>query len=141
MMLAPLLSLFSWMTTTLAAADVACAESGSDYADGAVVLQVVETRRTKSRWKRYAGTSRLTALFVRAQHAHGCRIGLTAGHIRIGAAYATGRLVVPEWARKALFYCGNYDRPGQCESYAGNGYTPVFLNKLAHSFWGLAKTR
>ncbi len=129
----------SFAGTVFAAADTACAESGMDFKDGAHVLHVVISRMKKTDWARYRGKTKLEALYVKHQHAHGCKIGLRHNHLILGLQYVTDTLQVEPWARGALFYCGNYDRPGQCESYATSKLRPVFLGKLAHSFWGVQK--
>lgn len=138
-MAGPLLALVSWFATVFSAASTACAESGTNYADGAIVLHVVERRRTVSGWARYKGTTRLSALFVPRQHANRCRIGIRRGHVELGVRYAAGMLEVPAWARTALFYCGKYDRPGQCESYSTRKTSTVLLGQVEHSFWGVQK--
>lgn len=119
----------------LAAADTACAESGSDYRDGRVVLQVVRNR-AKSSWARYDGTL-WNALFSRHQHAHGCRAPLTKKHLAIGREFVSGNLAVPAWAKKALWYC-NLEAPGTCEDRClGKGEECIKLGKFAHRFYGL----
>lgn len=140
--IAVLTSWFASMAgTVIAAADTACAESGLDFRDGAHVLNVVLSRMKKPDWARYRGKSKLEALFVKYQHAHGCKIGLRYNHLILGLQYVTDSLQVEPWARNALFYCGNYDRPGQCESYATGNTAMVYLGRIAHSYWGVQKRK
>lgn len=115
----------------LAAADTACAESGRDYKDGRVVLQVV-SNRAKTGWSRYDGTL-WGALFSRSQHAHKCRWPITKEHLVIGYEFVTDSLKVPDWARKALWYC-NLEKPGTCENRCSGGCD--VLGKFAHRFYG-----
>lgn len=116
----------------LGAADTACAESSLDYADGAVVLQVVRNRsRLNERgWRRYDGTL-WTALWSPYQHAHGCRWPITMQHLRLGVQFVTDTLEVPDWARKAVYYCGKWDRHGACQARGGR----VKLGRISHDFW------
>ena len=120
------------LVLTLGGASTACAESGRDYTDGAAVLQVV-TNRARSGWARYDGTL-LDALYEPAQHATSCRWPLTAEHLRLGLAFATRRLDAPAWARRALWYCGRWDRPGLCESRCASAPCEA-VGGLAHTFY------
>lgn len=126
------LSLFHSFALVLGAADTACAESGRDYTDGAVVLQVVRNRASLHRlgWARYDGTL-WGALWSPAQHAHGCRWPLTWRHVELGMRFVSDSLDVPEWARTARYYCGRWDRPGDCQRRGGRR----FVGRLAHEFW------
>lgn len=125
----------------LGSADVACAESSSHYRDGAVVLQVV-ANRARSGWARYDGTL-MDALFEPGQHAHGCRWPITVEHLQLGVAFARGSIPAPSWARRALWYCGRWDRPGLCESRcsapradgARSGAPCEAVGGLAHTFY------
>ncbi len=130
-------TLASILLAVFGGADTACAESGRRYDDGAVVLQVVENRR-RSGWARYDGT-RLDALYKRWQHAHGCtghRGPLTLRHLRLGFTWALGRpMLVPAWAERAVFYCGNYDAPGVCSSRGEVERVGVVL----HRFYALRR--
>lgn len=114
------------------AADTACAESGRDYRDGAAVLQVVRKRASLDRrgWRRYDGTL-WTALWSPGQHAHGCRWPLTIEHLVLGWQFVTDTLPVPEWAHRAVYYCGRWDRPGACRARGGKR----IVGRLAHEFW------
>lgn len=116
----------------LGAADTACAESGRDYADGAAVLQVVRTRAKLNErgWKRYDGTL-WTALWSPQQHAHGCRWPLTFEHLRLGVQFVTNTLETPEWAKKALYYCGKWDKPRACLRRGARHQVGTIL----HDFW------
>lgn len=127
-----LLSVFQGFVLILGAADTACAESGRDYRDGEVVLQVVRTRANlhKKGWKRYDGTLR-TALWAKDQHAHGCRWPLTWQHVELGIRFVTNTLDVPPWAKKAMYYCGRWDRHGACKIRGGRRV----LGKITHVFW------
>lgn len=116
----------------LGAADVACAESSSHYQDGAAVLQVV-INRARSGWGRYDGTL-LDALFEPAQHAHGCRWPITDEHLELGVQFATRTLDVPSWARRALWYCGPWDKAGLCESRCSSAPCEA-VGGLAHTFY------
>jgi hypothetical protein len=118
-----------------AAADTACAESGAEYTDGACVLQVV-TNRAARKWRNDG--SLWGALWARAQHAHSCGFAPRVEHYRTAFDFVAGRLRVPEFCKRALWYCGRYDRAGQCEGYGGE---PVGrISPRGHEFWGL-KTR
>ncbi len=132
-------TLASVLLAVFGGADTACAESGRRYDDGAVVLQVVENRR-RSGWARYDGT-RLDALYKRWQHAHGCtgqRGPLTLRHLRLGLTWALGRpLPVSSWARRAVFYCGSYDRPGTC---SGRGDVER-VGTVLHRFYALRRAK
>lgn len=116
----------------LGAADTACAESGRDYADGAVVLQVVRNRSglASKGWRRYDGTL-WGALWSPAQHAHGCRWPITVEHVRLGWQFVTDSLPVPEWAKRARYYCGRWDRPGACKARGGRRV----VGRIEHEFW------
>jgi len=115
----------------LAAADTACTESGRDYDDGRVVLQVV-ANRAKTGWGRYDGTL-WNALFSKSQHAHKCRWPITAEHLAMGVEFVRGTLQVPDWSKKALWYC-NLEKPGTCERRCRGGCT--VLGKFSHRFYG-----
>lgn len=124
---------FRMIALVQGAADVACKESGADYTDGACVLQVV-SNRSRSGWARYAPKGDLSrALWSPAQHAHGCGFAPRAEHYRIALDFVRGALEVPDFCRRALWYCGRYDRPGLCESRGG-----VRLGQIAHTYWGKA---
>lgn len=116
----------------LAAADTACAESSSNYQDGATVLQVIRNRAdlVHKGWKRYDGTL-WNALWSPKQHAHGCRWPMTTEHLRLGWQFVTDTLPVEAWAKKALYYCGRWDKPKACEA---RGATTL-LGKIDHEFW------
>lgn len=116
----------------LGGAHTACAESGRDYRDGAAVLQVV-ANRARSGWARYDGTL-LDALYSPAQHATRCRWPLTLEHLRLGVDFARGELDAPPWARRALWYCGRWDRPGLCESRCSSAPCEA-VGGLAHTFY------
>lgn len=118
-----------FLVLVLGAADVACAESSGRHDDGAAVLQVV-ANRARSGLARYDGTL-IDALFEPGQHAHGCRWPITVEHLRLGVDFVRGELDAPPWARKALWYCGRWDRPGLCES---RGAVP--LGAVVHTFYG-----
>jgi hypothetical protein len=126
------LSVVQSMLLLFGAADTACAESGRDYQDAAVVLQVVRNRAELWRkgWRRYDG-SLWGALWSPQQHAHGCRWPITADHLQLGWQFITDTLDVPPWAKKALYYCGRWDAPGACEARGGR----VWLGQLAHEYW------
>ena len=119
----------------VAAADTACAESGWDRADGAVVLQVVRNHASLSRhgWKRYDGTLE-NALFSPAQHAHGCRAPITASHMDLGVRFVTDTLPVEPWARRAISYC-NTEPEGTCERRCVGGCP--FVGQVRHRYYGL----
>lgn len=122
--------------TIYGAADTACTESGRNYKDGAIVLQAVTSRANGLLGD---GKKSLTkALFARAQHAHGCKWPLTRQHWELGYQFVQRNLVVPEWAKKALWYC-NLEKPGTCESRCLNE-DPVngclLLGREAHRFYG-----
>lgn len=121
------------LALAVSAADVACTESGRNYADGAVVLQVIENR-TKSRLlNSYTGT-KWNALWTPAQHAHGCKWPLTLRHLELGWAFAWNEpLPVPEWSRKALWYC-HIEPEGTCESRCRGGCPSV--GGVVHTFYG-----
>lgn len=127
-----MIEIFANLWLALAAADTACAESGTNYKDGAIVLQVVRNRAV-SGWDRYTGSLK-DALFKKHQHAHGCRAPITAYHLKLGWQFVNDTLVTPEWARRALWYCGNYDKPLTCEKRCKHGCEP--LGKEAHTFYG-----
>ena len=114
-----------------AAADTACTESGRDYKDGRVVLQVV-INRSKTGWGRYDGTL-WNALFSRSQHAHWCKWPLTAEHLAMGMEFVQDSLRVPAWAKKALWYC-NIEKPGTCEDRCPGGCE--LRGRFAHRFYG-----
>lgn len=117
------------------AADTACTESGTDYADGACVLQVVSNRADR-KWRNDG--SLWGALWARAQHAHGCPFPPRAEHYRIALDFIGGSLRVPAFCKRALWYCGRYDRPGLCADRGGE-----FVGRASergHEFWG-PKTR
>lgn len=126
-----------WWALVLGAADVACAESGSTSADGAVVLQVVRNR-ARQRWRRYDGTL-WTALWSPRQHAHACRWPLTPEHLLLGLQFATDRLPTPDWARRALWYCSENDRPGDCARRCAGRCVPI--GRVVHTFWGVTDDR
>ena len=113
---------------TLGAADTACTESGRDYRDGAAVLQVIHNR-ARSGWARYDG-SLAGALWSPAQHAHGCGWPLTLGHLRLGIQFVLDDLPVEPWARRALWYCSDRDRPGTCEARGAE-----IVGEIAHRFY------
>ena len=123
----------SWLALAWGAASTACAESGRDYRDGAVVLQVVANRAERGPrlgWRRYDGTL-AGALWSPAQHAHRCAWPLTVQHLALGVAFASGTLDVPAWARSAWYYCGPHDAPGSCESRGAR----VIVGRIAHTYW------
>lgn len=120
------------MVLVLAAADVACSESGRNYEDGACVLAVV-TNRASSGWRRYDGTL-MDALMEPAQHAHGCRWPITPQHVQLGVRFAAGTLEVPEFCRRALHYCGDYDPPETCHLRRGHE-----VGKLVHTYYGVPR--
>jgi hypothetical protein len=127
------LSMVHGLLLVLGAADTACAESGRDYRDGAVVLQVVRNRAALHGlgWARYDG-SLWGALWSPAQHAHGCRWPLTLGHITLGVAFVLDMLPAPDWSRRALWYCGRYDHPGSCVARGGRR----IVGQVLHTYWG-----
>ena len=123
-----------WLAVAYIAADVACAESGHDYRDGAHVLAVVRAR-ARSDWARYDGTL-LDALTEPHQHAHGCRAPITWRHGLLGVQFIADTLPVEPWARDALWYCGDYDAPETCEARGA-----VLLGTVRHSFWRRVKKK
>lgn len=126
---------FKALILVLGAADTACAESGWDHDDGAVVLQVVRNHADLSQygWKRYDGTLG-NALFSPRQHAHGCRAPITAAHLKLGFQFVTDTLPVPDWAYKAISYC-NSEPAGTCENRCKNGCP--YLGSVRHRYYGL----
>ncbi len=131
-----LLSVILYASTVYGAADTACTESGRNYQDGAVVLQVVLNRaRGLGGGKK---KSLLEALYAPYQHAHGCRWPLTAQHWLLGYQFVQKKIAsVPEWATKALWYC-NSEPEGTCENRCKRE-DPLgcpLLGREAHRFYG-----
>lgn len=117
------------VVTMVSAADVACAESGYDYQDGAAVLQVVRNR-AGSGWGRYDGTL-YNALWSPKQHAHHCRWPISKEHLQLGAMFTLGTLGDTGCDTSVLWYCGKYDRPGSCRRRGAR--SPVIRHR--HTFY------
>jgi hypothetical protein len=121
-----------WQTVYVAANTARC-ESGPNIKDGAVVLQTARNRARK--WKQ----SLLKVLKTPNAFAFDCPASprhFQPEHLILGLQAVRGKLDVPEWAKKSMFYCGPADKPDICHARRAGK-----LGEFAHTFYSRYVTR